>query len=280
MGGKSNGAGPGVVKPAERLAFRKDAFSSGTRILAEETAVAISFNGSAHAVLMATPTDLADFAAGFCLTERIVSGIEAIEGIELFETPLGIDVQMRLAEDVAAKLAARRRSMAGPAGCGLCGIESLEAAMREVPAVRSVAVLHPRDIARAVSALAEAQPINAETRAVHAAGFFLPGEGLIAVREDVGRHNALDKLVGALARNGRDATSGAVVLTSRVSVEMVQKAAVAGAGLIIAVSAPTALAVRMAEAAGITLAAIARGDEFELFTHPHRISTGANAHAA
>ena len=170
--------------------------------------------------------------------------------------------------------------MAGPVGCGLCGVESLEAAMRQVPQVQAHTHFSPSDIADAAAQLALNQPLNAETRAVHAAGFYVPGQGLIAAREDVGRHNALDKLIGALAVQGIDAATGAVVLTSRVSLEMVQKTAIAGAGVIIAVSAPTALAVRMADQACITLAAIVRGPEFEVFTHPRRVTTGANAHVA
>jgi FdhD protein len=265
---------------ADRLAFAHGAFKTGSRTLAGETAVAISFNGSTHAVLMATPADLEDFAFGFSLTEGIIPGLEAIENVEIIETPLGLDVQVRLTQDVADRLAKRRRSMVGPAGCGLCGVESLESALRAAPAVAHSIHLTPNDVTLAVAALAQAQPINDATRAVHAAGFFRPGQGMVAVREDVGRHNALDKLIGALARDGRDASDGAIVLTSRVSVEMVQKAAFAGAGVLIAISAPTTLAVQTAEKAGITLAAIARGNEFEIFTHADRISTGADADAA
>ncbi len=264
------------AKQPHHLIYRNSTFTTGTRTLAEETAIAISYNGSTHAVLMATPQDLADFAVGFSLTEGIISSVEVIEKIELVKTPLGVDVQIRLAGDVAEKLAARKRSMAGPVGCGLCGIESLEGAMRQVPRVTSLAIFSPADISDAVKKLGENQPVNAETRAVHAAGFYVPGQGLLAVREDVGRHNALDKLIGALAAQGLDARAGAVVLTSRVSVEMVQKTAIAGAGLVIAVSAPTALAVRTADEAGITLVAIARGSEFEVFTHPDRVKTGVD----
>ena len=268
------------AKQPNHLIYRNNAFSNGNRTFAEETAIAISYNGSTHAVLMATPQDLSDFAIGFSLTEGIISSAEAIENIELIETPLGIDVQVRLAGDVAAKLAARKRSMAGPVGCGLCGIESLEGAMRQVPKVKTSTLFSPQDIAEAVAQLSANQPINSVTRAVHAAGFYIPGQGLIAVREDVGRHNALDKLIGALAIEGVDAGAGAVVLTSRVSVEMVQKTAIAGAGMIIAVSAPTSLAVQTADRAGIALAAIVRGAEFELFTHIERVGTGVKSNVA
>jgi FdhD protein len=273
------GLGVGVTKP-NYLIYRNSAFTTGTRTLAEETAIAISYNGSTHAVLMATPQDLEDFAVGFSLTEGIISNLEAIENIEIVETPLGIDLQVMLAGDVAEKLAVRKRSMAGPVGCGLCGIESLEGAMRQVPQVETQVQFSPQDIADAVAQLSANQPINTETRAVHAAGFYVAGQGLIAVREDVGRHNALDKLIGALVQQGVEASAGAVVLTSRVSVEMVQKTAIAGSGMIIAVSAPTALAVRTADDAGITLAAIVRGPEFEVFTHPHRVGMGANVNVA
>ena len=171
----------------------------------------------------------------------------------------------------AAEFLGRRRKMAGPTGCGLCGIESLIEAMRPPPQVGKGGVLTPNQIMTAVNSLFPRQDLNRETRAVHAAGFWDPERNLVAVREDVGRHNALDKLAGALAKDGATAEQGLVVLTSRVSVEMVQKSAAIGAPIIAAVSAPTALAVRMADACGMTLVAIARKDGFEVFTHPHRI---------
>src|SRR5262249_13839344 len=156
----------------------------------------------------------------------------------------------------------------------LCGIESLVEAVKPARTVDAVTRFRPQEIEAAMAALPSAQVMNQKTHAMHAAGFYVPGEGLLAVREDVGRHNALDKLVGHRGRRGCTPASGIVVLTSRVSVEMVQKAAAFGAPIIAAVSAPTALAVRMAEAAGITLIAIARGDSFEVFTHAGRIGTG------
>jgi FdhD protein len=276
--GVSGPASP--IAQSHRLAFRNHAFATGSRALAAETAIAISYNGSTHAVLMATPRDLEEFAVGFSLTEGIIDSVEVIESVDVLETPLGLDLQIRLKDDAADRLAKRRRSMAGPVGCGLCGIESLEAAMRETPRVAAGFSLSPRDVASAVNSLATSQPINAQTHAVHAAGFFVPGLGLVAAREDVGRHNALDKLIGAMASDSANAGSGAIVLTSRVSVEMVQKAAITGAPVIIAISAPTSLAVATAEAAGITLVAIARGDEFEVFTHAERITNGSAADAA
>ena len=164
--------------------------------------------------------------------------------------------------------------MAGPVGCGLCGIDSLDQAIRPLPTLPDTPLsLTPAQISAAAEALRGAQALHDITRAVHAAGFFTPDAGLVAAREDVGRHNALDKLVGALARTGHEARAGALILTSRVSVEMVQKAVLAGAPVLVAVSAPTAHAIRLAEAAGLTLAALARGEMFEVFTHPHRIAT-------
>jgi FdhD protein len=251
------------------------------RRVPEETPVALSFGGTTHAVMMATPADLEDFALGFSLTEGIVAAPAEIEAIEVEEAGAGIDIQIRLKDKANTRFEARRRRLAGPVGCGLCGIESIDEAMRAVPAVgASTLTLSAFDVAQSVRLLAKQQPMHAETGAVHAAGFYVPGKGVIAAREDVGRHNALDKLAGALATAGIDGASGAVVITSRVSVEMVQKAAAIGTRFVIAVSAPTALAIRTAEAAGMTLVALARGDDFDIFTHPDRVSSGASQHVA
>jgi len=258
---------------ASRLAVREGGrVSSGIRRVPEETAVALAFNGTAHAVMMATPADLEDFAVGFSLAEGIVAAAGDIRSIDIVEHDLGIELRLWIAEERMAALLDRRRFMAGPTGCGLCGIESLAEAVRSLPTVGEGRAVAPADIVAALEGLSAAQVLGGETRAVHAAGFWRPGEGLVAAREDVGRHNALDKLVGALARRSVPAGEGLVVVTSRLSVEMVQKAAMAGAPVLVAVSAPTALAIRTAEAAGITLVAVARGAEFEVFTHPHRIA--------
>jgi FdhD protein len=247
----------------------------------EETPVAFSYAGTTHAVMMASPADFEDFALGFSLTEGIISSPEEIAAIEVQDLGAGIDIQIRLKDSANTRFEARRRRLAGPVGCGLCGIESIEEAMRSVDAVGSSKLtLDAADIVGSVKLLSKVQPLHAETGAVHAAGFYVPGKGIVLAREDVGRHNALDKLAGALAKAGIDGAAGAVVVTSRVSVEMVQKTAAIGAPVIIAVSAPTALAIRTAEAAGMTLVALVRGEEFDIFTHPDRISSGAAKNVA
>nr|WP_265500858.1 formate dehydrogenase accessory sulfurtransferase FdhD [Paracoccus beibuensis] len=252
------------LRPGSRVAV--------TRTVPEETPVAMVYGGSTQAVMMATPADLADFAMGFSLTEGIVADPSQIERLEILDHPKGAEAQMWLAEDRAEALAARRRFMAGPVGCGLCGIDSLDEAVRALPDLLGVGTaLTPDQVAGATEDLRSWQPLHDQTRAVHAAGFLLPGQGIVLAREDVGRHNALDKLIGAMARQGLLARDGAFVLTSRVSVEMVQKCAMAGSGILIAVSAPTAHALRLAEGAGITLAAFARGEGFDLFSHPERL---------
>ena len=190
----------------------------------------------------------------------------------------GIELRMWLAQSKADRLNERRRHIAGPTGCGICGIDSIAEAVRPAAIVgQGGRSFSQQQIMSAMQAIPPLQKVNIETRAVHAAAFWTPGRGIVALREDVGRHNALDKLAGALALEGVSAGEGMVLLTSRVSVEMVQKAAAMGAPLLVAVSAPTALAVRMADAAGITLAAIARADGFEVFTHPGRITSEAIA---
>ncbi|MDE3117185.1 MAG: formate dehydrogenase accessory sulfurtransferase FdhD [Pseudomonadota bacterium] len=246
---------------------------AGSRNVPEETPVALTYNRATHAVMMATPADLEDFAVGFSLSEGIVSAPGEIEEFEAVPAESGIELRLTIAPARAATLIQRHRYLAGATGCGLCGMESLAEAVRPSPRVPKGLRVAPPVIAEAIACLPSAQALNLTTRAVHAAGFFRPGTGLIAVREDVGRHNALDKLAGHLARAGVAAETGIVLLTSRISVEMVQKAAVMGAPIIAAVSAPTALALRTAEDAGITLIGIARDDGFEIFTHAGRILT-------
>lgn len=312
-----------------RIARRAAGTASAPRMVPEETPVALSYAGTTHAVMMASPADLEDFAVGFTLTEGIIRHPDEIESIGIEEAGAGIDIQIRLKDAANTRFEARRRRLAGPVGCGLCGIESIDEAMRAVAEVGAGLALTEADVVEAVRLLSRQQPFHAQTGAVHAAGFYapagrrfvaddtptpypspqagevfanaseppatfraavrgggpapkaLPGLGdIIAVREDVGRHNALDKLAGALAKAGVDGASGAVIVTSRVSVEMVQKTAAIGAAVIVAVSAPTALAIRTAETAGMTLVALVRGDEFDVFTHPERISTKAAKHVA
>lgn len=252
-----------------RLAFGAQ-IAPGERVLPEETAVALSFNGSAQAVMMATPADLEDFAYGFALTEGI-AGPTDILSLEVARGDRGIDVQAWLVPGAGERLAARRRTMAGPVGCGLCGIDSIGQALREMaPVPPSAFRLTPAQVMAAVAGLPAHQPLHDATRAAHCAGFWHDGR-MVAVREDVGRHNALDKLAGHLSR--RPAMTGAVVLTSRVSIDLVQKVAAMGQPVLIAVSAPTADAVALADRLGITLIALARPDRFELFTHSDRIET-------
>jgi FdhD protein len=239
--------------------------------VAEERAIALTFGGSTNAVMMATPADLEDFGVGFALTEGIIEQADEIASIEIVESSLGIEVQMWLGRNRSDELSARRRAMIGPVGCGLCGIESLEQACPAPRHVSSTAAFRARDLLNAMSALAPLQELNQKTRGVHAAAFWQPHKGIGLVREDVGRHNALDKLAGALMRENMVRAGGAVLLTSRVSVEMVQKTARIGAPVLVAVSAPTSLAVETAEQAGITLIAVARSDGYEVFTHPDRL---------
>ena len=253
-----------------RLAFRAGRWESGQRAVPAEVPVAIVYNGTTQAVMMATPAALDDFGAGFSLTEGIIADLSEILETEIVTVEQGIEQRMWLAPKAEARFQARRRAQVGPVGCGLCGIDSLKEALRALPALTSALRLTPADAEAAMKGLMRHQALNDTTRAAHAAGFYLPGQGVVLAREDVGRHNALDKLAGALARQGLSAGKGALVITSRVSVDMVQKAAMIGAPVLMAASAPTALAIAEAEAAGITLVGILRGADFELFTHPER----------
>jgi len=254
-------------------AVRRDGAVQAHRALPQEVPLAVVCNGTTLAVMMATPADIRDFATGFALTEGVIGAPDEIKDYDEAHHPQGIEARLWLRGDRAAALAARRRFMAGPVGCGLCGIDSLEQAARPLPTVGGADLRLSHDtVARAGDDLRARQPLHDRTHAAHAAGFLVPGQGIVMAREDVGRHNALDKLIGALVAGGIDPATGAFVLTSRLSVELVQKCAIAGCPMLIAVSAPTAQAVDLAAGAGITVAAFARGDGFDIYAHPHRIS--------
>jgi len=259
------------VRTVRRQIWRQSGVSDGVRAVPEETALALTYNGGTYAVMMGTPQDLKDFAVGFSLSEGVVQSVDEIESFEGVAFDDGIELRMWLVPDRAESISARRRQIAGPTGCGLCGIDSIAEAVRPAAIVGAGRTFSPAQIMAAMQGIPSLQKINIETRAVHAAAFWTPACGVVALREDVGRHNALDKLAGALAQDKIVTGEGIVLLTSRISVEMVQKTAAIGAPVMVSVSAPTALAVRMADAAGITLAAIARADGFEVFTHPHRV---------
>ncbi len=260
---------PATPPPAVDVPRWRDGVERGARRVPEETAVALTYNRTTHAVMMATPADLEDFAAGFSRAEGIIEAAGDIEELDVVPAAEGVELRMWIGAGRMERLERRRRQIAGPTGCGLCGMDSLADVMRAPPRVAEGRGWTPAEVRAAIASLPPAQVLNAQTRAVHAAGFWRGG--LVAVREDVGRHNALDKLTGALLRAGEDAAGGILLLTSRVSVELVQKAASAGIATLVAVSVPTALAIRVAEAAGITLVGVARADGFEVFTHPGRL---------
>jgi FdhD protein len=238
--------------------------------LAEETPVTIAYNGAAHAVMMATPSDLEDFAVGFSLTEGIASPDDVMR-ITIVRYSRGVELQVEVPAEIAAAAGTRSRRLSGRTGCGICGTESVDQVLRELPSVAAGGRIDPAAVARAMRQLAERQPLNTDTGAVHAAGWARADGALVHVREDVGRHNALDKLAGALVRGREPAHEGFIVITSRGSFELVQKAAILGVPLLAAVSAPTALAVRVAHEVGLTLAGFARGDRLTVYTHAERL---------
>jgi FdhD protein len=259
-----------VRRPARRLTAGGG--ETGEETVAEEVAIALVYNGISHAVMMATPCDLEDFARGFSLTERIVERPSEIYDIEVEPIGRGIEVRLEIAAQRMAGLQERRRSLAGRTGCGLCGVDSLDAALRAVAAVSDPRPVARPSIERAMAGLPEHQKINRTNGATHAAGWAAADGTLVAVREDVGRHNALDKLAGALARGGGAEPGGFVVVTSRCSYEMVQKAAAIGASAIAAVSAPTSLAIETAEQAGVALVAFVRDGRLTAYAHADRIT--------
>ena len=262
-----------VMAPRSMTRIGEGAQAAAFAPIAEEVPVALVYNGRTHVVVMATPADLEDLAYGFSLTESILTDVDQMERVDVVKASHGIELQMQIARDRAAMLEERGRGMVARTGCGLCGVESIGDALRLPTRVANRLSIVEGALWRGGRELAARQSINHETNSVHGAAWMSQHGEPLFVREDVGRHNALDKLLGAIARDGRMESSGFVVVTSRASYEMVQKAASRGIELLAAISRPTGLAIRFAEASGMTLVGLLRGASANVYTHPSRIAT-------
>ena len=265
----------GYAKPLLELRaqrWEKGASDERTEQVVEETPVVLVYNGIPHVVMMATPVDLEDFALGFSITEELIRGPADLESVEVVRYSQGIEIQTGVAPECNEVIASRTRRLTGRTGCGICGADSIAAVLKQLHTVAPGQAVSPAVIERAIQSLLTHQTLNAAAGAVHAAGWSSLDGTVELAREDVGRHNALDKLVGALLKRGFDPGSGFVVVTSRASFEMVQKATVLGAPLMAAISGPTGLAVRVAQQAGLTLVGFARNGRLTVYTHPERVA--------
>jgi FdhD protein len=247
-------------------------YNTQTDYIAEEVPVSLVYNGTPHVVMLMTPANLEDFALGFSITEGIILQPEEILSTHVYNRSNGIEVRLEIPENRFCNIADKGRNLTGRTGCGLCGASTLEQAVRYPNPVVSGLKLPMSELISALTAIGHQQPINKLTGAVHAAAWALPGQGIQYVREDVGRHNALDKIIGLLLRLGKNPAEGYVVITSRASFEVAQKAASVGISLLAAMSAPTGLAIRIAEETGLTLIGFARQNQQVVYTHPHRIT--------
>jgi formate dehydrogenase accessory protein FdhD len=252
--------------------WSRGALAHATDLVAEEMPVALVYHEVPHVVMLATPADLEDYAVGFTLSEGLVARAEEIRGVEVTYGAASADVHITVAWERFTQLLQRRRNLAGRTGCGLCGAETAEDAIRECAPVPAGVAVTSADLHAAIAELSGRQPLNARTGSVHAAAWVVPGRGIQLVREDVGRHNALDKTIGALTRAKADLACGYMLITSRASYEMVQKSATVGISLLVALSAPTAFAVRLAQRSGLTLVAFARADQHVVYAHPQRLT--------
>ena len=272
----SQTAGFGAV---EIRRYKNQQCSEGSDQVAHELPVALVFNGIAHAVMLATPLDLSDFALGFSFSEGIINAASEVYDMEEIVHPeVGIEIHLTIASAAFAQLKERRRSMVGRTGCGLCGLESLtafEAGISGTQPAQSDFVISQANLFKAFAALQSAQPLNAITGSMHAAAWINAAGEVLLVREDLGRHNALDKLIGALL--DQDRSAGAVIMTSRASYELAQKTARAGIAMLATISAPTSLAIGLAKRSGLTLAGFVRNNSLVVYSHPGRIQFDANA---
>jgi FdhD protein len=259
-----------VEVPVQR--WKRGELTHTTDFVTEEVPVALVYHGVPHVVMLASPADLEDYAVGFTVSEGLVGDPSEIQSVEVARGADSIEVRIGIAGERFSELLRRRRNLTGRSGCGLCGAETVEEAIRPPVKVLKGPVVTSADLHAALVQLESMQPVNARTGSIHAAAWVLPGRtGIELVREDVGRHNALDKVIGALVRSGADVSAGYALITSRASFEMVQKAAAAGITFMAAVSAPTALAIRMAEQTGLTLVGFARRDQHVVYANPERL---------
>ena len=265
---------PGAAQVSAEVSI--DRWARGTTAhttdeVAEEIPVALIYQGVPHVVMLATPANLEDYAVGFTLSEGLVARPDEIRAVEVTYGAGVADVRVAVAWERFTELLHRRRNLTGRTGCGLCGAETAEEAIRECGPVGPGPTVAIADLHAAIEQLGSMQPINTRTCSVHAAAWVVPGRGIHLVHEDVGRHNALDKTIGALVRERADFSSGYMLITSRASYEMVQKSATVGISFLVALSAPTAFAVRLAQKTGLTLVAFARRDQHVVYAHPQRL---------
>jgi FdhD protein len=267
----SEPAPPAVSSEVSVERWAQGELTHKTDQVAEEMPIALVYHGVPHVVMLATPANLEDFAVGFTISEGLVERPDEIRSVEVVPGAEVADVKITVAWERFSALLQRRRNLTGRTGCGLCGAETAEDAIREIPPVGPGPTVSTEGLHEAIEQLGSMQPINARTGSVHAAAWVIPGKGIQLVREDVGRHNALDKAIGALVRSGADFSSGYMLITSRASFEMVQKSATVGISFLAALSAPTAFAVRLAQKTGVTLVAFARRDRHVVYAHPGRL---------
>jgi FdhD protein len=262
---------PGIVElPVRR--WRDGSWEEASDAVADEVPVALTFNSIPHVVMLATPADLADMGRGFSFTEALVESPDEIRAVDVRQTEQGMEVALSVPQQRLAQLLDRRRNLTGRTGCGVCGAETIEDAIRVPPAVAPGGGMSRESLAAALADLRSRQQLNARTGSLHAAAWVGWDGAIRFVREDVGRHNALDKVIGALLAQHADRADGLLVVTSRASYEMVQKAATAGVRMLVAVSAPTALAIRLAQRTGLTLVGFARESQQVVYTHPERLA--------
>ena len=256
--------------------WKSDQHISELDSIAEEVPISLIYNGMPHVVMLATPTNLEEFALGFSITEGIIKSPQELLSARVYNRSNGIEVQIKIPEELFQCMSDKGRNLTGRTGCGLCGASTLKQAIRKPSEVVGDLRVSAIDLSNALTELVSFQKLNKMTGAVHAAAWVIPGEGIIDIREDVGRHNALDKLIGFLLRTEKELSSGFVLVTSRASFEMVQKTAWVGINMLVAISAPTGLAIRLANETNLTLIGFARGDQHVVYTHPHRLTHNSN----